>query len=217
MKQARVKRSQGPKSTMTEATYRKKALPFLLKDFESRCAYCLDPGEFRAPSQNHIDHFNCLLRNRARHQYKNLMLACSACNLSKHAKPVVNPLDSDEHLLNCTEENEFPQHIIEDKDGQWHPTTKAGYYHLESIGLREYCHKNKRAERRKVAERLLDLCTKAILYQASNPIDLHNGIMGTIKDMINLLDKFPPLITEHGALTVRDWLRMKGVDVSRFV
>src|SRR5437868_3115831 len=110
---ARVNRSDGPKSTMTEATYRKKALPFLLKDFEGRCAYCLDPSEFRHPSQNHVEHFNCKLHGRKRHLYANLMLACATCNQCKHAKPVVNPLDQDQRLLNCTEENEFPAQIVE--------------------------------------------------------------------------------------------------------
>ena len=130
MKATRVKRSAGPKSTLTKANYRKKALNFLLKDFERRCAYCLDPNEFRHPSLDQVDHFNCKLRERQRHQYKNLMLACAACNLSKHDKPIANPFDKEQRLLNCTEENEFPEHIIEMEDGQWEAVTKAGEYHL---------------------------------------------------------------------------------------
>src|ERR1700722_15453991 len=98
---ARVKRSKGPKSRMTKATYRKKALPFLLKDFEGRCAYCLDPNEFRHPKQDQVDHFDCKLKERQRHQFKNLMLACGTCNFCKLNKPVHNPYDSEQRLLNC--------------------------------------------------------------------------------------------------------------------
>src|SRR5437899_167860 len=98
MRVPRVKRGPGPKSKMTEATYRKKALPHLLNDFKRHCAYCLDPDEFRHPSLNHVDHFNCKLHGRKRHQYTNLMLACGACNMSKRDKPVRNPLDHEQRL-----------------------------------------------------------------------------------------------------------------------
>ncbi len=143
MKGPRVKRGNGPQSAMTKATYRKKALPFLLNDFERRCAYCLDPDEFRHPSQNHVEHFDCKLKERKKHQFKNLMLACVTCNTCKHAKPVVNPLNSEQRFLNCTLENEFPEHIEEVPDGQWRAKTDAGNYHLESIGRQERCHVQK--------------------------------------------------------------------------
>jgi hypothetical protein len=209
---ARVKRSAGPKSKMTEATYRRKALPHLLDDFERRCAYCLDPDEFRHPSLNQVDHFDCNLRGRKRHQYLNLMLACVACNLSKHDKPVRNPLDKEQRLLNCTIENEFPNHIVEKEDGQWEPLTKAGYYHLESIGLREQCHKQKRAARRRIAEQILELCTKAIQYKAVNPAEIHNQMMDTMRLLLEHLRNFPPLVTEDGVMAAMEWLKIRGVD-----
>ena len=46
-----------------------------------------------------------------------------------------NPLDKQQRLLNCTEETEFPEHIVELDNGQWQSVTKAGEYHLVSIGL----------------------------------------------------------------------------------
>lgn len=216
MKAPRVKRSAGPKSKMTKATYRKKALPFLLKDFEGRCAYCLDPSEFRHPSQTQVDHFNCRLRERSRHQYKNLMLACSACNLSKHDKPTVNPLDKEQRLLNCTEESEFPEHILETDDGQWEPRTKPGEYHLESIGLRETCHKQKRAARRRIADQILSLCTTAVQYQTFNPAEVHNQMVETLRALLSHLDSFPPLVTEDGVMGAREWLEARGADLSLF-
>ncbi len=63
MIEPRLKRGVGPKSKMTKANYRKKALPHLLKDFEKHCAYCLDPSELRHPSQNHVEHFHCKLKS----------------------------------------------------------------------------------------------------------------------------------------------------------
>jgi len=217
MKSPRVKRGKGPKSKMTEATYRKKALPFLFQDFQGRCAYCLDPSEFRHSSLSQVDHFNCKLKIRKRHQYVNLMLACAACNLSKHDKPVINPLDKDQRLLNCTEENEFLGDIVERDDGQWEPQTKAALYHLEAIGLREPCHKQKRYARRVVANRILALCSTAFQYQASNPADVHNQLLSTIRDFLDHLDNFPPLITTMGVLSAKEWLRTKGVDPSFLV
>ena len=210
----RVKRSEGPRSKMTKATYRKKALPYLLKDFDRHCAYCLDPSDFRSPSENHIDHFDCKLRERQRHQYKNLMLACSACNISKHDKPVVNPFDSDQRLLNCTEENEFPTHIVEAADGRWHPVTKAGEYHIESIELNAECHRNKRSARRRITEEILKTCTTAIQYRATNPRATHDAIMNMLRLILNHLNSFPPLVTDRGLISASDWLRVQGVDTS---
>jgi hypothetical protein len=212
MNKPRVKRGPGPKGKLTQATYRKKALRFLLTDFEKRCAYCLDPDDFRHPSLTHVDHFDCKLHGRKRHQYKNLMLGCAACNMSKHDKPVVNPFDKRQRLLNCTEENEFPQHIRETEDGQWEPITPAAEYHLAAIGLRESCHKAKRAERRKMANRIFSLLTHAIRYESHNPAGLHNQVISTVRDILTLLDKFPPLITDNGVITIRDWLIAQGLD-----
>ncbi len=198
---------------MTEGTYRKKALPHLLSDFGGRCAYCLDPGDFRHPSLNHVDHFNCKLTGRKRHQYSNLMLGCAACNLEKHDKPVRNPLNAEQRLLNCTNECEFPEHITETEDGQWVARSPAGKYHLGCIGLSEKCHVQKRAARRQMAERILALCATAIRYQSINPAELHDQTMQMPRCILKQLNSFPPLVTEEGVLPVKEWLRRKGLNV----
>jgi len=216
MKGPRVNRSAGPKSKMTKANYRKKALRFLLKDFQGCCAYCLDPSDFRHPQQNHVDHFDCKLKERQRHQYKNLMLACVTCNSCKHDKPVINPLDQEQRLLNCTIENEFPEHIVEIEEGQWKPITKQGEYHLESIGLTESCHQRKRFARRINAEWLLRLCTTAIQYKTHNPAEVQSQLMNIVSSILALLDSFPPLVTQDGVVTVRKWLAANGVDIKLF-
>jgi hypothetical protein len=198
---------------MTKATYRRKALPFLLSDFQGKCAYCLDPKEFRAPSQNQVDHFNCKIKSRERNYYRNLMLACAACNLSKHDKPVTNPYNSRQRLLNCTEENEFPEHIEEDANGQWKPISDAGLYHLESIGLTADCHRAKRAARRQMLEKILSLATTAIHYKTVNPSGVHREMMDTIRLLLDVLNNFPPIVTKSGVLSAKDWLKIKGVDL----
>ena len=214
MKIPRVKRSKGPTSAMTEFTYRKKALPHLIKDFNGQCAYCLDPKEFRASSQSHVEHFDCKLKGRKRHFYKNLMLSCAACNMSKHGKPIINPLNEEQRLLNCTEENEFIGHIRETEDGQWEAMTPAGYYHLESIELREDCHKNKRRARRVMTEEIAKLFKTAVKYETHNPAELHNQMMTTIRSLLAELKNFPPLIVDGGVISARDWLKSQNVDIS---
>lgn len=202
----------GPKIRLTRSNYRKKSLPFLLSDFQKRCAYCLDPDDFRHPALNHVDHFNCKLRERKRHQYRNLMLACAACNQVKHDKPIVNPLDPRQRLLNCTEENEFPKHIREDDNGAWQHLSDEGEYHLTTIGLQEPCHTAKRRERRRNANQVLALLKQAVQYQSINPVSLHRTIMEMVHGILSLLDNFPPLVTEHGMISVRDWLKQNGVN-----
>jgi hypothetical protein len=214
MKAPRVKRSKGPTSAMTEFTYRKKALPHLMRDFNGHCAYCLDPKEFRAPSQNHVDHFDCKLKGRKRHFYKNLMLACATCNMSKHDKPVKNPYDKEQRLLNCTEENEFVEHIRETEDGQWEAMTPAGHYHLESIGLREDCHKNKRRARKVMTEGIAKLFKTAVEYRSHNPVDLHNEMMTAIRSLLMELENFTPIVIAGTVVSERDWLKSEGVEIS---
>jgi len=216
MKIPRVKKGRGPKSKMTQATYRKKALKYLLEDFDGHCAYCLDPKEFRAPSLTQVDHFDCKIKGRERNYYKNLMLACAACNHYKHDKPVKNPYDPEQRLLNCTEENEFIEHSEEKPDGQWTPKTKAGEYHLVSIGMMADCHHAKRFARKNMAERVLGLVTTAVQYKSSNPQAVHREMMNTVGMLLDTLSNFPPMVTPEGVVPIRAWLQSKGVDPSLF-
>jgi len=211
MSGARVKKGQGPKSKMTKATYRKKALPHLLREFGGHCAYCLDPSELRHPSQNHVEHFNCKLKERQRHQYSNLMLGCSTCNGCKHDKPVVNKFDSAQRLLNCAVENEFPKHIRENDQGEWIPQTPEGIYHIRSIGLDERCHNKKRHMRQVLAKSILNRCTTALQYDSINPVGTHNAVMSEVRNILEQLGNLPPMVTDSGVISVKDWLEARGV------
>ena len=63
-----------------------------------------------------------------------------------------------------------------------------------------------------MSQHCLELLTQAIQYKNYNPAALHNQLLGTIRDILSLLDKFPPLVTQQGVVTVREWLIGQGVD-----
>lgn len=210
---ARVRRGSGPKGTITEWNVRKKSLPHLMQDFAGLCAYCLDPSEFRHPIESHVEHFDCRLRGQKRNRYSNLMLACAACNISKKDKPVHNPENQNQRLLNCTVEDEFQGHICEDSDGAWSAITEEGKYHLTSIDLQHPSHTAKRKARRDLANRVSDLLTTAIQYKTLNSVETHDQIIETIRAILAELDGSPPLVTDRGVFTVRSWLVEKGITV----
>jgi hypothetical protein len=63
----------------------------------------------------HVDHFNPTIKGKKRNHFTNLMLASAHCNLRKSNRW---PSASDEldglRFLNCTEEQDYGQHIFED-------------------------------------------------------------------------------------------------------
>jgi len=84
---------------------------------------------------------------------------------------------------------------------------------LVSIGLDERCHQVKRGERRKMARRILALLTQAIKYESCNPSDVHIQVLGTARDIIEMLEKFPPLVMEKGIISIREWLTEQGINL----
>jgi hypothetical protein len=191
----RVKRSKGPPGVLTKNNCRKKALPYLKADFKNRCAYCLRDMTQEHPNQSHVEHFNSHLPNRKKNQYKNLMLGCSACNLSKLTKFVTDPIATDRRMLNCTIENEFPTHIIENEiTCKWDPQTPAGDYHIMCMDLNEGSHVRRRERRRKIVEHILKLEANAVHYSGplliSHLTELNKTIQ-LLKDEIRNCVPFP--------------------------
>jgi hypothetical protein len=213
----RVVRGKAPKTKLTEANYRKKALSYLIRDFGNRCAYCLDPSEFRHSSLNHVDHFDCELTGKKRHRYENLMLACVTCNFCKRDKPLRNPFEKTQRLLNCTEETEFPKHIQEGSNGQWNALTPEGHYHLQVIGLTERSHENKRRARRENAEQIRSLLKNAIQCQSGNPAAVIREVIAVTRGILELLEGFPPLVTPNGVMSIREWLSQEGIAIDKLV
>lgn len=113
----RIKRGSGPEGKLKESNVRDRALPYLLRDFEERCAYSMrhveNSGGIR---QMDVDHFDPTLKGSARNSYRNLMLATHHCNLKKGAiwtKPVADEAGPIK-LLNPCEEQDYGKHLFED-------------------------------------------------------------------------------------------------------
>jgi hypothetical protein len=148
----RIKRGSGPSGKLRAHNLRKRALPYLLKDFEQRCAYSMRHVEF-AGGERHmeIDHFDPTLSGLARHAYSNLMLATRHCNnMKRDAWPTATQRASGCRLLNPTKEIDYGVHIFEDPDsGQLVGATPAGQYHIDMLDLN---HETFVWERRKRAQ-----------------------------------------------------------------
>lgn len=199
MSVARVKRGAGPKGVLTKNNYRRKALKFLKADFACQCAYCLQSSELLHANQTHIDHFDAHKPNRSRHAYENLMLACSGCNLNKHDKFVRNPFNKKQRLLDCTKENEFPQHIVEDRSGLWVGKTDEGIYHIATIELNEPALVRNRVARRELSERLKALeAQTSFTYTGSVDATSLAALSSLLQTVRKQLETSIPLVTDSG-------------------
>jgi hypothetical protein len=201
MNGARIKRGHGPRSLLTKNTYRRKALQFLINDFGRRCAYCLQSSELQHANQTHVDHFDAHKPNRTRHLYKNLMLACSGCNLNKHDKFAQNPFNARQRLLDCTKENEFPEHIVETKEGVWTGKTDEGNYHIATIELNEPALVRTRAARNELAQRLKALEARAFKYTGSLDTTSLAALESLLDAVRRELKSSIPLVTDSGLLS----------------
>jgi hypothetical protein len=195
----RVKRGPGPKGVLTKNTYRRKALKFLKADFGCQCAYCLQSSELQHANQTHVDHFDPHKPNRSRNAYSNLMLACSGCNLNKHDKFVQNPFNKSQRLLDCTKENEFPQHIVETSDGRWTGKTEEGIYHIATIELNEPALVRNRAARRELIERLKALeAQTSFTYTGGIDAASFSALTALLQTVRSQLQTSIPLVTDFG-------------------
>src|SRR5438552_130453 len=96
-----------PRRRFTESTYRK-AKPFLLNDFDGRCAYSLQHVNRVGNWCIEVDHFNPTLRGPARNEYSNLFPATRHCNGSKRDTwPDARFRKLGARFLNPTEEQDY--------------------------------------------------------------------------------------------------------------
>jgi hypothetical protein len=133
----RIVRGKPPKARFTENTYRK-AKPYLIRDFQNRCAYSQQHSDRSlGTSTMEIDHFNPTLTGAARHRYSNLFLATHHCNGAKsNTWPKKSARRKGVYIINPCEELDFGAHIFE------HPithrlvgVTPAGIYHVAACDL----------------------------------------------------------------------------------
>ena len=134
----RVKKS-NPRITFTASNYRKKALPYLMRDFECRCAYSLihidNAGGERCME---VDHFKPKKKfSRRPHVYSNLMLASRHCNGSKGDEwPSKELRDKGFKFINPCKEQDYGKHIFEDiETGMLIATSNQGWYQIEKCDL----------------------------------------------------------------------------------
>jgi len=80
-----VRREEPPNMTGRDG-YRK-AEPYIRRDFDYRCAYCLvHEQQLGGPKAFCIDHFKPRSKGGRVNDYTNLYWACVPCNLFKHDK-----------------------------------------------------------------------------------------------------------------------------------
>jgi hypothetical protein len=134
---SRVHRGPGPKQKLRAHNYRSRSLPFLLEDFEHRCAYSMQHSSTLGVKTMEVDHFNPRLPQRLRHQYTNLYLASRHCNNSKRQSwPTAAQISQGIRFLDCCREQDYDQYIFEDAvDHRVYGVTPAGKYHVRMCDL----------------------------------------------------------------------------------
>jgi hypothetical protein len=133
----RVKRGPGPRQRLRAHNYRRLALPFLLKDFQERCAYSMQHSSRVGMKTMEVDHFNPRLPNRLRHRYTNLFLATRHCNGAKGENwPTRAQMDRGISFLDCCQEQDYGVHIFENAEThRVYGASAAGRYHIRMCDL----------------------------------------------------------------------------------
>ena len=189
---ARVAR-QVPRRQFTESTYRK-AKPFLLRDFDGRCAYSLQHVKRVGYKGMEVDHFNPRLRGLARNKYANLFPATRHCNGSKSDHwPSAAARKSGIRFLNPCKEVDYGVHIIEDP--QTHMLvgmTPAGLYHIRCCDLNAPHLVQERHDRARLWE-ILDDCLITVrgsdaLLDGSGMLEISTSLRAIVEKMI------PPIL-----------------------
>lgn len=130
----RVKRNT-PKRLFTR---HRDAWPFLMADFQKRCAYSMQHiTRAGGPRNMEVDHFNPRLKKRYFHDYSNLFLSTSHCNGSKSDRwPTNKERGKGWRFLDCTKEIDYEVHIFEDPDThELVGATPEGRYHVLNCDL----------------------------------------------------------------------------------
>src|SRR5580693_3085136 len=132
----RVKRS-----TPTRLFYHgrhREAFPYLMVDFQARCAYSMQHiSRAGGPRNMEVDHFNPKHKPDCLQEYSNLFLSAGHCN---NAKSDYWPTNKDRaqggRFLNCTKEQDYGEHILEDPDThEVVGVTPAGRFHVLNCDL----------------------------------------------------------------------------------
>ena len=127
----RVVRKHKSKKFYSKWNYRN-ALPFLLGDFDQRCAYSMIHAKQVGEGAMHVDHHNPNLKRRS--PYTNLYPAYSICNQSK-GDDWPSSLDEERYLDPCAE-TDYDEQIFEDPTNHYLVgTNAAARYHILMLDL----------------------------------------------------------------------------------
>lgn len=179
---SRVQRGPGPRQKLKRHNYRVRALPFLLRDFEHRCAYSMQHSSTLGVTTMEVDHFNPRLPERLRNRYENLYLASRHCNNAKRRHwPTTTQMRAGIRFLDCCREWDYDEHIFEDpKNHRVAGVTPAGRYHVRICDLNAPHLVGERKERAQLRRVLTS--SPAIIrnlekgLEVSNVLKLLNGI-----------------------------------------
>lgn len=127
------------------------------------------------------------------------MFSCDVCNGYKQHYPIVDLHDPSFRLLNCTKENEFPEHIVEDDKGHWLPKSPAGRYHIETLGLWDDVHVRRRLHRNKVLAMIAEI--EGPTQFQGNLRELETSVRSSLQYFREEIKKQIPLPTEAGLQT----------------
>jgi len=182
-------RSEGVPAVNGYEAYR----PFLRRDFEYRCAYCLRHEFFFGGGEaGEIDHY------RPRHlfpdliaEYSNLYWSCRKCNAIKSSKwPSEEQAGRGLRFLDpCAEDHD--DHWVVQADGTLEPLTSVGEYTVIQIRLNRAALTHLRRFLHQTQERIRAI--KAALMEASLSPEVHLGLLAEMSAMDVLVH--PPVFT----------------------
>lgn len=122
-----------PGIRITKSNYRKKALCYLLNDFENRCAYSME----YVAEQAEIDHFDPNKKKDRVQDYSNLFPASRHCNGKKGSTwPTAEMQSMGIRFLDCTKEHDYGECLFEDPEThELVGITPAAKWHILRLDL----------------------------------------------------------------------------------
>jgi hypothetical protein len=186
----RVIRGKGPPWRIKRLNYRN-ALPFLVEDFDGRCAYSLEHCHTAGMRCMEIDHFNPKLKRKHFQPYSNLFLASRHTNGSKSNHwPTAAEQKLGIRFLNCCQEQDYGVHIFEDPvTSQLVGVTPAGKYHIRYCDLNAphlVLHRKRRTQMRNLLQKM------AISLKTDSPFQLPDQY-STLQSIVDeMIPSIPP-------------------------
>ena len=174
----------------TKSNYRQ-AWPYLMEDFEERCAYSMQHiSHASGPKNMQVDHFNPRRKKDDVQKYSNLFLSTSHCNNSKSNQWTTNKERAKGiRFLNCCKEFDYGVHIFEDPDThEVVGITSAGKYHVDACDLNAD-HFTK--ERKKRAEIWETLEQRQITLKGNQPLPIELRLLKEVAGQ--MIPKIPYL------------------------